>query len=159
MCSLDPNPQTHSRSSSIRVITPNALRNDFRAKQPIWSWLLVLLVNCTVPGLSSCYLPPVWQLNDAIDRVDTIKPGVTTREEVLARFGKPDWQTSAGDRIEYWGTKSKGVFMMLPPRDPAEKPCCMIGKKNWVVTIQFDEHDIVTNVSTKIEASGNSDVP
>ncbi len=47
-------------------------------------------------SVSGCiYVPPVWDIGDAIHEVDQIKERTTTKEEVLNLFGEPDWGQEA----------------------------------------------------------------
>jgi outer membrane protein assembly factor BamE (lipoprotein component of BamABCDE complex) len=145
MCSLNIKPQA-LRPSSVRVSAPNALRNDFRAKKPISTWMLALFINCTLPWLSSCWIPPVWDHYDAINQADTIKPGVTTREEVIQKFGQPAAKDPCNNSIQYTytGNRSEG-FVYLPIAPPGFG---LLQEKRWRVVICFDEKDVVTSVST-----------
>ncbi len=43
-------------------------------------------------SVSGCiYVPPLWDIGDAINEVDQIKERTTTKEEVLNLIGEPDW--------------------------------------------------------------------
>ncbi len=42
-------------------------------------------------SVSGCiYVPPVWDIGDAINEVDQFKERTTTKEEVLNLLGEPD---------------------------------------------------------------------
>jgi hypothetical protein len=126
-----------------------------------------------MPWLQSCYVVPVWDRFDEISRVDSIKPGITTREEVLRRFGKPDAQDPSGKFIQCTGwtdttvlfiplttdtgilsggeaailydvTRGKTIKSPVHPLHP--------GGQRWLVGIRFDEHDVVSRVSTSEDA-------
>jgi hypothetical protein len=52
------------------------------------------VVAMLVAGLSvsGCiYVPPVWDIGDAINELGQIKERTTTKEEVLNLLGEPDW--------------------------------------------------------------------
>jgi hypothetical protein len=87
------------------------------------------------------YLPPVWDHFDAIHQVDSIKPGVTTKEEVIHKFGQPDAQDTSGMSILYTGYHSDGLFVGPGGGDFRHH-------RKWTVVVCFDENDVVTIVST-----------
>ena len=101
---------------------------------------LMLLVSGCV------YVPPVWEGAHAIDQLEFIEPGVTTKDEVVAKFGQPakTYEGTLWTYFVYKGYKSGGfiVFVYVPPvpgeADPSE----------WTVAIAFDENDVVTEVWT-----------
>lgn len=102
--------------------------------------------------LSSCiYVPPVWDAFDSVHRVDSIKPGVTTKEEVLQKFGQPDSKTPYYDPVDYtyYGYKSDGVawVFLFGDRD------LPLNQKRWRVNVHFDQNDVVSSISTS-ENSG-----
>ncbi len=55
-------------------------------------------------SVSGCiYVPPVWDIGDAINEVDQIKERTTTKEEVLNLLGEPDWGTEEKRAVFYQG--------------------------------------------------------
>ena len=118
------------------------------------------------------YIPPVWDRYDAINKLDTIEPGITTKEEVLKRVGRPDEKKSSGKLFEYSGwTDVTLIFIPLntdvrvlsggegairydatnrrvlkPPFNPAHP-----GGHPWTVIVRFDENDVVISVSAQEE--------
>ena len=98
--------------------------------------------------LSACiYVPPVWDAGDAIYLLDFIEVGVTTKEEIVARLGDPDfvYEEDDGSRFTYDGYKSGGFFVIIyvPPIPGEADP------SHWQVHIDFDEDDVVRAVRTE----------
>ncbi len=55
-------------------------------------------------SVSGCiYVPPVWDVGDAINEVDQIKERTTTKEEVLNLLGEPDWRHEKKRVVFYQG--------------------------------------------------------
>ena len=66
-------------------------------------------------SVSGCiYVPPVWDIGDAINEVDQIKERTTTKEEVLNLLGEPDWGTR---KRELFFTKENGATGTKSCRD------------------------------------------
>jgi hypothetical protein len=120
------------------------MENHFRVRKPVFIWVLLVPMLCTIVLLNSC-IPPVWDSFDVIYRVDSIKPGVTTKDEVIQKFGKPDAQELCDGSVQYTytGTKSMGFLLIYPAGS-------MIKEKRWKVFICFDENNVVSSVS-KVE--------
>lgn len=100
------------------------------------SWVLVALTAC---------IPPVWDSFDVINRVDSVEPGVTTREEVIQKFGKPDSEQPSSRSIDYRGHMSGGILVLVSPGGGYIGP---LYPKRWKVVIYFDANDVVSDVST-----------
>ena len=97
--------------------------------------LLVLLLGCA-------YVPPVWDAWDKIYQLDFIEPGVTTKDEVLARLGEPDRSYEA--EVRYTGHASTGALIFVLPGAPP----LVYETEEWWVIIEFDEKNVVSNVKT-----------
>jgi hypothetical protein len=139
--------QSNPIQSSLRFTATKDLKNDCRRNKRISGWIFVLLLHCVIPCLSSCYLPPVLTSDDNIDSVDAIKPGVTTKEEVVQKFGKPFAKNPDESSIIYFGVKNKGAIW-IPMHCGGGECGLVIDPDSWSVVIQFDANDVVTNVST-----------
>jgi hypothetical protein len=108
-----------------------------------------------VMWLTSCYIPPVWNINAPINSVDSIKPGVTTKEDILKKLGKPHWQDRSGRSFEYLGVKSNGIFFIavVIPGCTSPSEHCVVGagdeldRRPWSIDIEFDKNDVVSSVS------------
>ncbi len=104
--------------------------------------IAALLVSLLV--LPGCiYVPPVWDIGDAINNVDWIKPGVTTKEQVVKRLGEPDG--IAGDLIFYQGNWSDGYIFW-------GSVCCVAGaglieEESWSIDIEFDAAGVVRKLT------------
>ncbi len=97
--------------------------------------ITTMLVSLTV--LTACvYVPPVWDAGDAINDIEWIEPGVTTKEQVFERLGDPG--SVVGEQIVYSGASSGGWFS-LGARG-------LIGEKQWVIQIEFDKAGVVRKV-------------
>jgi hypothetical protein len=106
-----------------------------------------------MPWLISCiYIPPVWDVNDKIYRIDSIKPGVTTKSDVIDKFGLPNKQAPWGNSVQYIysGTKSSGIFLYITPPSGGS----LEKKEGWKIVIRFDKNDVVSSVSTISYARG-----
>jgi hypothetical protein len=107
------------------------------SKLPAITALLVLLLTF----LGCVYVPPVWDIDDAINDVGWIEPGVTTEEQVIERLGDPD--SIDGEQIIYRGDTSFGAVATYGAGG-------VIGEKLWSIYIDLDEAGIVRKV-TKLE--------
>ncbi len=121
---------------------------------PAIAALLVSLL--ALPGC--IYVPPVWDIGDTINDVDWIKPGVTTKAQVVERLGEPD--SSGGEAINYTGKSSHGFFAVgLCGRGGG---CVgaggLIEEKLWWVDIKFDKAGVVRSIDTS-EPSETSEQP
>ncbi len=105
--------------------------------------LMVFLCGCV-------YVPPVWDAVDEIYQLDFIEPGVTTKDQVLARLGEPD--TSDEGEVRYTGLKSTGAFIFILPTGLP----IVYDKEEWWVTIEFDEDNVVSAVRTSEDAAPES---
>ena len=88
------------------------------------------------------YVPPVWDAGDEIYRLDFIEPGVTTKDQVLGRLGEPDTRSEAPgvSSFIYQGKTVDQVFIVgVTPVGGVET--------DWWVMIEFDENDVVSQVS------------
>ncbi len=86
-----------------------------------------IVVEILVAGLSvsGCiYLPPVWDIGAAINEVDRIEEGTTTKEEVLNLLGEPDWGQDEKRVIFFQGEWSDGYEVLSGNliSDSREKP-------------------------------------
>ena len=96
--------------------------------------------------LQGCiYVPPVWDIFDAIGFVQFIEEGVTTKPRVLALFGEPDRVDEENNVLHYSGRQSLGgiCFGAYGSGD-----CGLIKERSWWVTIEFDENDVVATVKS-----------
>ncbi len=76
-------------------------------------------------SVSGCiYVPPVWDIGDAINEVDQIKERTTTKEEVLNLLGEPDWGHEENRAFFYQGEWSDR-YEVLPG---------WLGATNWDLT-------------------------
>lgn len=115
--------------------------------------LLFLLGGCV-------YVPPFWDLGDAIRSVDEIQEGKTTRSEVREILGEP--QAQDGERMLYRGSHSDGIGCIVNPlavlarSGPYQNPyrparkgdgaCATIYGSRWEIEVFFDEADVVSQV-------------
>jgi hypothetical protein len=168
--------------------------------------VFLILLFCVAPLFVSCfvqspyfpyvqppYIPPVWDRFDAINKLDSIKPGISTKDEVVKRLGSPDAQDRSGKFFQYTGwTDITLIFVPLNKESLSYAMCgdfdplCqsvplpndvenflnsredMIfydathdrqlklgsshpGGQRWMVSIRFDENDVVTRVSTSMD--------
>ncbi len=103
---------------------------------------IILIV--IVSSVSGCiYVPPVWDAADEIDQLGFLKPGVTSRADVIATLGEPDTVDEGidGSVFTYRGEKTEVAAILIPPI-PLHK------SKSWWVRIEFDENDVVRAAST-----------
>ena len=76
-------------------------------------------------SVSGCiYVPPVWDIGDAINEVDQIKERTTTKEEDLNLLGEPDWGHEEKRAVFYQGEWS-ARYEVLPG---------WLGATNWDLT-------------------------
>ena len=93
-------------------------------------------------SVSGCvYVPPVWDIGDAIYEVDQIEEGTTTREEVLDLLGEPDTEQEEQRLFIYRGERSDGYLVMLPQNWMLIDDR-LIDKEHWWIWIKFDENDL-----------------
>lgn len=98
-------------------------------------------IGLLAPGLlmTGCfYVPPIWDIPDAINHIDFIEPGVTTKEQVLGRLGEPDALLDGGVRYFYGGHSSGGLLVSGTTE--------IVNSRPWTVSIVFDEHDLVCSI-------------
>ena len=112
----------------------------------------MIAVTALVTGLTAqgcVYIPPVWDLGDAIKKVDQIEVGKTTRGEVLDLLGDSD--SGDGENAEvfrYHGTYSDGFIMF---GNSYSAYVGLMGEEDWFVDVAFDENGVVRAVSTSID--------
>ena len=106
---------------------------------PAIAALLVSLL--ALPGC--IYIPPVWDIGDAINDVDWIEPGVTTKAQVVERLGEP--LRDFGDSIHYAGKSSDGYLAVGYYRLIYEG---LLGQQTWWVMVEFDEAGVVRHLNT-----------
>lgn len=112
-----------------------------------WTFFAPILWSMTL--LSSCvYVPPVWDASDPIYSIDSIKPGVTTKDELLQKFGEPQWKDPYYSPVKYIysGHKSHGAMLYIIPFID-EIRLQQVGQEGWKVVIHFDENDVVDSIS------------
>ena len=105
--------------------------------------LMRILLLSLMVFLSGCiYVPPVWDVGDEIYHLDFIKPGMTTKDQVLAELGEPDgsYELPTGTRFVYTGHKSGGFIAGMYYGGGEIAP------SDWTVTIAFDENDVVSAI-------------
>ncbi len=108
------------------------------------------IVAMLVAGLSvsGCvYVPPVWDIGDAIYEVDQIEEGTTTREEVLDLLGEPDTEQEENKVYVYEGYTSAGHIIYGSGTAVGPTGGGFIDEKAWLIWIKFDENDVVRKVS------------
>ena len=91
--------------------------------------IALLLAGCV-------YIPPVWDVGDAINDVDKIKVGVSTKEEVLKKLGQPNGKDVSKPVFQYSGEQSSG-FLILRGR------AGLVREKYWWVEVEFNEKGVV----------------
>jgi TPR repeat protein len=92
------------------------------------------------------YVPPVWDAFDAIQRIDRIEPGVTTRKEVLSHLGDPDNGVDSAQYL-YSGKHSAGFLFIPNPIDINYSIGEIVGEQSWWVAVDFDESGFVEAIS------------
>jgi hypothetical protein len=113
----------------------------------MWRWSALIVLGAL---LQAClYVPPVWDIGDAIYSADSIKEGITTKQEVLKVLGEPhaQWKENGNDVFSYEGETSNG-FLFIGGPGPG---CCWVefmDEEHWWIRIEFDENDIVETFLT-----------
>ncbi len=102
---------------------------------PAIAALLVSLL--ALPGC--IYIPPVWDIDDAFNDLEWIKPNVTTKAQVVERLGEPD--SDFGVSIRYTGKRSHGLLA-------SQGGAVLIGERSWYVSIVFDKAGVVRSIDT-----------
>ena len=111
-------------------------------------------------ALAGClYVPPVWDITDPNNQIDSIRVGATTRSEVLSLVGNnPAVCAGASQETSRWyrysGTQSAGrlAYAGGDRKTLAEAP--------WYLNIYFNERGVVEAVdtnpppSTELKVSG-----
>ena len=114
----------------------------------VWALITKTFGVWIVVFLSSCYVPPVWDYSDQVYRVDSIKIGVTTKEDILKKFGQPYSEDSEQRQIVYRGHISKGFLAIFPPGPyGASGFIGEVNSRDWKVDIHYDETGVVTDIS------------
>lgn len=109
------------------------------------------LIACVIstPLLGACiYVPPVWDLDDAVYRLEGIEEGITTKPEVLENLGEPDSRDKYLNLFTYSGHKSKGYVFAGAGYTGGGR---LIAEELWWVKIYFDDDDVVAHVATSEE--------
>jgi outer membrane protein assembly factor BamE (lipoprotein component of BamABCDE complex) len=104
--------------------------------------------------LAAClYVPPVWDISDPNNKVDSIKVGETTRTQVLSLLGEsPSVCAGTSAQTSRWyrysGTHSAGrlAYAGGDPKALAETP--------WYLNIYFNDRGVVEAVDTNPPPSG-----
>lgn len=99
-------------------------------------------------SLGAClYVPPVWDITDPNNRVDSIKIGETTRSQVLSLVGNgPSLCAGASQETSRWyrysGTHSAGTLAYAggDRKSLAEAP--------WYLNVYFNDRGVVEAVDT-----------
>ena len=112
-----------------------------------------------VPLAACLYVPPVWDITDPNNQVDSIRIGATTRSEVLSLVGNtPALCAGASQQTSRWyrysGTQSAGrlAYAGGDRKTLAEAP--------WYLNIYFDDRGVVEAIdtnpppSTELKVSG-----
>ena len=112
--------------------------------------LRVSLFSLVLVTLAACYVPPVWDIGDAVNSVDEIEEGKTTRAEVLDLLGEPDSGNVDSSIYQYSGKHSDGFYLLVIPSPGgiAGGGGGLIDEDLWLVTIYFDEKDVVQAACT-----------
>jgi TPR repeat protein len=110
----------------------------------------VSLFSLVLVALAACYVPPVWDAGDAVNSVDEIKAGETTRAEVLDLLGDPQGDPE-GATLNYTGKYSDGAWFI--PSYVGGGIGGIIGEEGWRVRIVFDEKDVVRAACTSEDDS------
>ena len=112
------------------------------ARVSLFSLVLVALAACI-------YVPPVWDAYDAINHVDDLEVGKSTRSQVLGLLGDPEGDPD-GSALDYSGEHSDGYVMAGSTLSAAAG---LINEERWWVTIYFDEEDVVQAACTSEDDS------
>ena len=109
--------------------------------------LFTFAALCALPLAACLYVPPVWDISDPNNQIDSIKIGETTRSQVLSLVGdSPALCAGASQETSRWyrysGTHSAGQFAYAggDKKSLAETP--------WYLNIYFDENGVVETVDT-----------
>jgi hypothetical protein len=107
--------------------------------------------------LQACvYVPPVWDGSDAINLLQTIEEGITTKAEVLEQLGEPSYRNEDQRKFTYSGHKSGG-FIAIGSIGMAGAG--LIDEEPWWVEIQFDDNDVVVSLkSSEVTTASDSEV-
>jgi hypothetical protein len=105
-------------------------------------------VAVSVMPLAAClYVPPVWDITDANNQIDSIRIGQTTRAEVLSLVGDSPALCAGASRetsrwYRYSGTHSAGRFAYAggDRKSLAEAP--------WYLNISFNDRGVVETIDT-----------
>lgn len=104
-------------------------------------------ITIVLPLAACLYVPPVWDITDPNNQVDSIKIGETTRSQVLSLVGSgPSLCAGATQETSRWyrytGTHSAGrlAYAGGDPKALAETP--------WYLNIYFNERGIVEAIDT-----------
>jgi len=90
-------------------------------------------------------VPPIWDVEDVIYQLETIEEGVTTKSEVLEKFGEPYYRDEDINLFTYNGETSKGYVFAAAGYTGSGT---LIDEQSWWVTIYFDESDAVAFLVT-----------
>ena len=119
-----------------------------------------IVVAMIAAGLSlpGCYVPPFWDMADAIYKVDQVEEGTTTREEVLKLLGEPNWKGESVFRggeylFRYSGSTSAGGLIL------GWGPGPLLYEENWWIDVTFDENGVVREVSSSERKKGIEATP
>jgi len=108
--------------------------------------------------LAAClYVPPVWDITDPNNQIDSIKVGESTRSQVLSLVGdSPSLCAGASPETSRWyrysGTHSAGqlAYARGDRKSLAETP--------WYLNIYFNDRGVVEAVDTNPPPSGELQV-
>jgi hypothetical protein len=98
--------------------------------------------------LGAClYVPPVWDISDPNNQIDSIKIGETTRDEVLSLVGDgPSLCAGASEETSRWyrysGTHSAGRLAY------AGGDRASLAETPWYLNIYFNDQGVVEAVDT-----------
>ena len=106
------------------------------------------LILCAVLNICSCYMPPLWDAFDTINRLDLIEPGYTSKDQIIKWYGEPELEDPDGKWIVYLGSTSKGS-VGFGGYYGAGAFSETIDEKPWSITIRFDNNDIATCASLR----------
>ncbi len=106
------------------------------------------LVLPSVLVAACVYVPPVWDVFDEVGYVGSIEKGVTTKEEILKKLGKPQIENKEENTFYYHGMGSAGAICAGVPGGGG---CRLIGEERWWVKIFFDRNDVVSGVASSEE--------
>jgi outer membrane protein assembly factor BamE (lipoprotein component of BamABCDE complex) len=126
--------------------------NELEIRNPSSKLEPILIVLWLALCLSGCYFPPIWDRSDEINRVPSIRPGITTKEEVVNILGPPHSENRTGKSFEYYGTKSRGLIFLPPIGVGAPE-------RRWKLVVSFDENNIVTSILTITDDSDIDKTP